>query len=84
MSLIPDNVHRMLQVIAAVCFLALGSLLIGFATSGVVMLQLLAAGVNKYISLGVAVLVAIGCNVFIIFNHKIRSFINNRGVRHDE
>jgi hypothetical protein len=84
MSFIPEHINRLLQVIAAVCFLALGSLLICFATSGVIMLQLLAAGVNKYVCLGVAIVVAIGCNMFLIFNHKIRDFIKHRGVRHDD
>lgn len=84
MSFIPDNVHKMLQVLAAVCFLALGSLLICFATSGVIMLQLLASGVNKYVSLVVAIVVAILVNLFLMFNHKIRDFIKNRGVRHDD
>lgn len=84
MSFIPDSVNRTLQVIAALCVLTLGMVFICSATSGVVMLQLLAAGCNKYIALGGAVLVAIGCSAFIAFNHKIRDFINNTGANHDE
>jgi len=42
------------------------------------MLQLLAAGANKYLSLGVALLVAIGCHAYIVFNHKIRNYIKTR------
>lgn len=84
MSLIPDSAYRLLQVLAAVIALALGTVFICFSTAGVVMLQLLAAGTNKYLALGMAILVAIACSAFIAFNHKIRNFINNRGANTDE
>jgi hypothetical protein len=74
------SVHKKLQAIALACFLAIANVLICFSTAGVVMLELLASGCNKYVALGVAILVAIVCNAYIVFNHKIRDFIRNAGV----
>jgi hypothetical protein len=79
MSLFSDKTQKVLQSIGLAIFLAVANVFICLSTSGVVMLQLLAAGTNKYISLCVALLVAIGCNAYIVFNHKIRNFIKNTG-----
>jgi hypothetical protein len=48
------------------------------------MLQLLAMGANRFFSLAVAILVAIACTAFIVFNHKIQNILKNTGVRSDE
>jgi len=77
MSLLPSDTNKALQSIAAFCLLVLANVLICFSTAGVVMLQLLAAGTNKYLALTIAILVAAACNAYITFNHKIRQFIND-------
>jgi putative flippase GtrA len=78
MSLLPSDTNKSLQSIAAFCFLVLANVLICFSTAGVVMLQLLAAGTNKYLALVIAILVAAACNAYITFSHKIREFIARR------
>jgi len=77
MSLLPSDTNKALQSIAAFCLLVLANVLICFSTAGVVMLQLVAAGTNKYLALIIAILVAAACNAYIAFNHKIRQFIND-------
>lgn len=76
MSLIPNSVYKLLQALAAVCVLALGMVFICSSTAGVVMIQLLAAGWNKYIALGIGIVTAFFVGGFITFNHKIREWIN--------
>jgi hypothetical protein len=51
------------------------NVLICFSTSGVVFIQLLSIGVSKNISLGMAILVAVGVHCYIALNHKIKNYI---------
>lgn len=81
MSSSSDKLHRSLQMVASVLLLAFGSTFICFMTAASVMIELLNAGVNRYVSLSSGVLTALGCYSFIVFNHKIRNFIQKtRGV----
>ena len=66
---------RLLAVIPALMLVALCNVFIAFSTSGLVLLQLLASGVNKHVSIGVSILVAIGVHAYIVLNHKIRDYI---------
>jgi len=73
-----DRMARLLSVLPAIILLTITNIFIAFSTAGVVMLQLLAAGFNKHLTLGVAILVAIGVHAYIVFNHKIRDYIKTR------
>jgi hypothetical protein len=75
-----DQINKGLQVIAAFALLVLCTVFICFTVAFVVEIELIASGCDRYLSLALAVLVGIGCNAFIAFNHKIRNFIKNRGV----
>ena len=66
---------RLLQIIPALILVVFANVFIAFATAGVVLIQLLAAGYNKHVSLGAALLVAVGVHAYIVWNHKIRDFI---------
>ena len=74
-----SNLSRLLAVIPAIILITTANVLIGFTTAGVVLLQLLALGTNKYLSLIAAILVAIGVHAYIVFNHKLRAYIKNQG-----
>jgi hypothetical protein len=79
--MLTNKLHWMLQAVASVLLLAFGSAFICFMTAGSVMVELLNAGVPKYISLSLGILTALGCYSFIVFNHKLRDFIQKtRGV----
>lgn len=81
MQPLSDRIQRGLQAIAAACFLVLGTVFICFTVAFVVEIELIASGCDPYISLALAILVGIACNAFVAFNHKIREFIKNRGVK---
>lgn len=68
-------VARLLAVIPAIFLVVLCNVFIAFSTAGVVLIQMLAAGINKHVSLGVAILIAIGVHAYIAWNHKIRDYI---------
>jgi hypothetical protein len=81
--MLSDNTHRKLRAIAAICFLALSNTFICFVVGAMIMLEMQAsfraAGsltvVHNYISLVVAIIAAIVCNVYLVLNHKIREYI---------
>lgn len=66
---------RLLAIIPAIFLIALCNVFIAFATAGVVLIQLLESGLNKHVSLGVSILIAIGVHAYIAWNHKIRDYI---------
>lgn len=68
-----EGIKRLL-VVALVMFL---DVLICFSVAGVMLLQLLSAGVEKHISLVAAILIAVGIQLFIVYHHKLRTYINN-------
>lgn len=77
MPFLSDTLHRNLQAIAAFALLVIGTVFMCFTVALVVEIELIASGYNIYLSLVLAVLVAIACNAFLVFNHKIRNFISN-------
>jgi hypothetical protein len=74
-----SKLNRLLAVFPALLLLTFANVFIGFSTAGVVLIQLLASGTNKYLALTTAVIVAIGVHVYIAYNHKLRNFIENNG-----
>lgn len=73
---------RLLQVIPALILVVLANVFISCCTAGVVLIQLLARGYNKDLSLGMAILIAVGVHVYLMWNHKIRNFIK-QGVKNE-
>jgi hypothetical protein len=45
---------------------------VGMSVGGYVLFNLLSQGVQRYVALGLASLVAIGLHFYILYNHKIR------------
>jgi succinate dehydrogenase hydrophobic anchor subunit len=86
MSQVRNKLFRLFTALPVIILVTLINVFITFTTSGVVLIQLLAGGYNKYLSLGVATLVAIGVHTYIVFNHKIRDYINrqDQGATQDE
>ena len=74
-----SKLSRFLAVLPAILLLTFANVFIGFSTAGVVLIQLLASGVNKYVALITAIMVAIGVHAYITFNHKLRIYIKNNG-----
>jgi succinate dehydrogenase hydrophobic anchor subunit len=78
MSPISKKLLGLLHAIPAILLVTFINVFICFTTAGVILIQLLAAGYNKYLSLGVALLVAIGCHAWIVYNHKLRDYIKSK------
>lgn len=78
MSLI-DRVSNALAVIPVIVMVTLANVLIASVMAGVTFIQLVAvAGWSKGVSLGVAILVAIAVHAYIVFQPKIRNYIDTR------
>lgn len=86
MSQVRSRLSRLLAAVPAIILVTLINVFIAFTTSGVVLIQMLAGGFNKYLSLGVATLCAIGVHTYIVHNHKIRDYIKrqDQGATQDE
>lgn len=69
----PSN--RLLQVIPVFILVAFVNVFISCCTAGVVLIQLLASGHNRYLSLGIAILISILVHGYLIWNHIIRNYI---------
>lgn len=80
MNSLARKIAKLLAVFPAIALMVLANVFICFSVAGVVLMQLLSSGFERYLSLGVAILVAIGVHAYIAFNHKIREYINSRGV----
>lgn len=78
MNPLPKKLSNLLHAIPAIILVTIVNVFISFTTAGVVLIQLLAAGHNKYLSLGAALLVAIGVHAWIVFNHKLRNYIKDK------
>jgi F0F1-type ATP synthase membrane subunit a len=76
-------VLRLLAVIPAILLVVLSNVFITMSTAGVVLIQLVATGHNKQLSLGVAILVAILVHMYLMWNHKIRNYIK-QGAKSNE
>lgn len=66
---------RLLQGIPVIILVVLANVFISFCTAGVVLVQLMASGHNRYLSLIIALIVAVLTHAFIILNHKARAFV---------
>jgi succinate dehydrogenase hydrophobic anchor subunit len=69
---------KLLAIIPAIILVVFTNVFIAFSTAGVVLIQMLAAGCNKHVSLGAALLVAVLVHSYIVWNHKIRDYIKTR------
>jgi hypothetical protein len=66
---------RLLQIIPAFILTTLADVFITCSTAGIVLVQLIASGHNKYFSLVTAILIAVGVYIYLLHSHKIRKFI---------
>ena len=78
------SLSRLLAVVPVLLLVTFTNVFICFASSAVVLMQLLTNGTNRYVALFVAVLVAIGVHFYLVFNHKIRNYITKQGTVDDE
>lgn len=69
------DVKKLLGIFPYIAILVLMNTLITFTISAVVMMQMTYLGYNKYLSLAIALVVAIATYCYIIFNHQIRNKI---------
>lgn len=79
-----SKLSKWLMAIPVILMVTLANVFISFTCAGVILIQLLGAGVNKHLSLGAALLIAVGVHAYIVFNHKIRNFINKQGKTNNE
>lgn len=79
-----SNFTKLIAVIPAIVIMTIANVFIGFTVAGVVLLQMMSSGANKYVALLTAIMVALAVNGYIIFNHKLRAYIKNQGVVNDE
>lgn len=68
---------KLMQGIPVLILNVLVSVFISCSTAGFVLIQLIASGHNRYLSLVLALFLAIAIHFFIRLNHKIQAFINN-------
>jgi hypothetical protein len=74
-----DKVSDALAVIPVIVMVTFANVLIASVMAGVTFIQLVAvAGWSKGVSLGVAILVAIAVHAYIVFQPKIRNYIDTR------
>lgn len=72
---------RLLAALPAILLMTFINVFICFTVAGTVMLELMATGggnKHPYVTLGVAILVAIGTHCWIVFNHKLRAYIRQQ------
>ncbi len=77
------SLSRLLAALPAILLMTFMNVFIVSAVSGVVLIQLAAAG-HKYIALGAAILTAVVCYAWITFNHKLRDYIRAQENTHNE
>jgi hypothetical protein len=68
---------RFLAALPAIILLTMMNVFITSAVAGVVMIELAAAGHSR-IALGAAILTAVIVYTYIVFNHKLRVYINKQ------
>jgi len=74
-----DKIATALAVIPVIIMVTLANVLIASVMAGMTFIQLVAvAGWSKNVSLGVAILVAIVVHAYIVFQPKIRKYIDTR------
>jgi hypothetical protein len=76
---VPDFSNRTPRLVLAIVALVstvLANVFIVLSVSGIVLVQLIASGYNRYVSLFVALLIAISTHMYILHGYKIRNFMN--------
>jgi hypothetical protein len=69
------DLGKRLLVVALMMFV---NVFICFSVAGVVLLELLSiTNIEKHVCLIIAILTAIGVQLFIVYHHKLRNYINN-------
>jgi len=79
-----SKAFRLLIQDAAFAFVVFIGTLICFSATITLMFELLSVGVNRYASLTLAILAAIGVFCFMRWNHKIWEFIYKQGNENNE
>ncbi len=79
MSSLLKKLLKIFVVLPAAAFLVLANVFICLTCAGFVLTQLLSMNVDRSISVGVAGLIAIAIHFYIVFNYKIRNYINSQG-----
>lgn len=69
---------RLLQVIPVFILVTLADIFISCSAAVIVLVQLIASEHNRYLSLGTAILIAVGVHAYLLRSHKIRNFIKLR------
>jgi hypothetical protein len=75
------SIFRMSKIISTsltIFFLLVVNIFICTSTAGMLFIKLLSSGVNRFDALVLAGLMAVIMYLYIIYNHKIRQFINNK------
>jgi hypothetical protein len=71
------RLSALLAALPAILLMTFMNVFITFAVAGVVMIELAAAGHSR-IALGAAILTAVIVYSYIVFNHKLRAYINKQ------
>lgn len=79
MSAFRTGLSRLMATLPAILLITFVNVFICFTTAGMVLVQLLASNTNRYVALGLSILVAVGVHLYIVFNHKIRDYIKQQG-----
>jgi hypothetical protein len=72
-----QRLSGLLAALPVIIMMTFMNVFITFAVSGVVMIELAAAGHSR-IALGAAILTAVIVYTWIVFNHKLRNYIKNQ------
>lgn len=80
MSDLTDGLRRLLETIPLIFIITLIEIGICFAVAGLVLLELMPGlGRNHpYVVLGITILTAISVQVWLLYNHKLRSYLHSR------
>lgn len=73
-----------MATLPAILLLVFMNVFIALSSAGIVLIQLLANGYNKYISLGVSILVVFGVHIYIMYSHKLRDYITKQGATDEQ
>lgn len=74
-----SKITKLLAVIPAILLLTFINVFITFAVAGEVMLILIKSYPGTYWPLVVSIMVAIGVHCWLVFNHKLRIYIERQG-----
>ena len=60
------------------------NVLLTSVVSGVVLIESLAAGYNRYLSLALSIFCAVVTCLYIMFNHKIKEYVSVKEVQEEQ